>query len=142
MSHEPEFVPVLDGSGYDRGEPKSAAIAVVAVVCVVVLLLVILGAQAFYEHIHEQEVYEKVLAPVGEDLSALRAREDQQLHSYKYIDKSKGHVQLPIDRAMELLAKEYAEGKVQYSTKPTQVKPPEAVNAVAVPVTNAVPKAN
>ena len=39
-----------------------------------------------------------------EDLNQMRAREDQILGSYGWVDKDKGAVRIPIDRAMELLA--------------------------------------
>lgn len=39
-----------------------------------------------------------------EDLKQMRAREDQILGSYGWVDKDKGIVRIPIDRAMELLA--------------------------------------
>jgi hypothetical protein len=37
-----------------------------------------------------------------QDLSDLRAREEQQLTSYGWIDKNAGIVRIPIDRAMQL----------------------------------------
>ena len=37
-----------------------------------------------------------------EDLAALRAREDQTLRSYGWVDRNAGVVRIPIDRAMEL----------------------------------------
>ena len=39
-----------------------------------------------------------------EDLNQMRAQEDQILSTYGWVDKDKGIVRLPIDRAMELLA--------------------------------------
>jgi len=40
------------------------------------------------------------------DLEALRAREKAQLDGYGWIDQAKGRVHIPIERAMELMAKE------------------------------------
>ncbi len=40
------------------------------------------------------------------DLKALREEEDQKLNTYRWIDRSKGIVQIPIDRAMEIIANE------------------------------------
>jgi hypothetical protein len=37
------------------------------------------------------------------DLKAIRAAEDQVLHSYAWMDPEKGVVRIPIDRAMDLL---------------------------------------
>lgn len=39
-----------------------------------------------------------------DDLLALRAREDAELGSYAWIDRDKGLVRIPIERAMELVA--------------------------------------
>jgi hypothetical protein len=42
------------------------------------------------------------------DLDALRARENAQLDGYGWVDQAAGRVHIPIERAMELLAKEAA----------------------------------
>ena len=39
------------------------------------------------------------------DLEALRARENAQLQGYGWVDRANGRVHVPIERAMELLAK-------------------------------------
>ena len=38
------------------------------------------------------------------DLEALRAKEDQVLNHYGWVDRSKGVVRIPVDRAMDLVA--------------------------------------
>lgn len=40
------------------------------------------------------------------DLEALRKREDELLGSYGWVDREKGVVRIPIERAMDLLVKE------------------------------------
>jgi hypothetical protein len=40
-------------------------------------------------------------------LQELRAKQDAQLHAYGWVDQKNGIVQLPIDRAMELVAQHY-----------------------------------
>ena len=42
------------------------------------------------------------------DLEALRARENAQLGGYGWVDQATGRVHIPIERAMELVAKEAA----------------------------------
>jgi hypothetical protein len=56
------------------------------------------------------------------DLSDMRAAEDQLLHHYSWVDRDKGVVRLPIDRAMDILAQRGlpsrpAEGQPQGITK-------------------------
>lgn len=121
---EHEFKPPADpGAGFDPGEPQAKMIAIFAGATVVLLAVVILAIQAYFDRVYQQQVYEKVLEPPSEQLRDLHAREDSELYSYKYIDRTKGLVRLPIERAMELLAKEAAEDRLPYPTKPTAPKP-------------------
>ena len=120
--------------GFDPGEPSARGLLVFIVVAVVILVAVFVGTTAYYEFAREKQEDESVQAKPSEELAALRAREDSQLKTYGYIDKSKGVVQIPLDRAMELIAKEAAEGKVKYNTAPTPVKKePDTAAAPAAP---------
>ena len=56
----------------------------------------------------------------------VRAREDEALHSYRYLDREKGTIRLPIERAMELLASEAAQGKLKYPQRSAPVEIQEA----------------
>ncbi len=138
MSHDADFIALpKDGAGFDREEPSATTIGLLALASVLALVLVFVVVQIYYQHSRDQQIEEKVLLPVSEDLLDLRAREDSSLHSYGYINKEKGEIRVPIERAMDLITKEYAEGKVRYSTKPTPVKPPEPVGGPAPGTTGA-----
>jgi len=133
MSEELKAVEA-NNPGFDTGEVNARGIAVF-LVATVVLLVVVIGAVTFYfNSVQEEQVYEKVLVPVSEDLRNVRAREDSELGSYRYIDRARGAVGLPIGRAMELLAKEAAEGRLPYPTVNTPVKkdPVAVVQTAAV----------
>ena len=93
-------------SGFETTEPRSGAIAMVGAATVILLVLIIVGVQAYYDNVREQQIFVKQLQPVSEDLKALRAREDTDLNSYRYIDRAKGTVRLPISRAMDLVIEE------------------------------------
>jgi hypothetical protein len=108
--------------GFDTAEVNARGVAVFIVVMVVMLVVVIVGVQFYFNSIHEREYFEKVMAPVSDDLRELRAREDGQLGSYGYVNKDAGVVRLPVRRAMELLAKEAADGKLPYPTGDQKVK--------------------
>ncbi len=122
----------MTDNGYERSEPRIGLVASAFGAVVIGLILVVLAVQAVFDHVREQQIYVKVLEPVSEDLKNLRAREDGQLNSYQYVDRTAGTVRIPIERAMELIEKEYAEGRLSYSAKPTPVKaeaPQGAANA-------------
>ncbi len=111
--------------GFDRSEPNVRLIAAFGAFSIVLLVVTVLGLQSYFDRVLAQEVYVKELAPESPTLTTLRTREDEELHSYRYLDRDKGEVRLPIERAMELLASEYAQGKLPYPTRPVPV-PPEA----------------
>ena len=108
--------------GYDSSDPKGGFIAVFAVATVITLIATMLGIQYYFEQAKEEAVYTEVLAPESGQLKNLRAAEDAQLGSYQYVDRAQGSVRLPIDRAMDLLAKEAAENRIVYNTKTYAVK--------------------
>lgn len=102
---------------YDRGEPDYRVLLPFTLICVVLFVAVVFGVQMYYSLYHDNVVYEKVLAPESQELKAIRDREDQQLHSYGTVDKEKGIVRIPIDRAMELVAADAVANKPKYNTK-------------------------
>ena len=62
-------------------------------------------------------------------LSELRKNDDKKLNSYAWVDKAKGTVAIPIDRAMELTLVDLKQKKVEPSAVkaepvPSQVVPP------------------
>jgi len=111
--------------GFDPSEPNAKGLTVFLLVSVIGLVVIYFVTKGFYEFMDERQEELSVQSQPSSDLAAIHAREDAQLKTYGYIDKTKGVVQLPVDRAMELVAKEAAEGKVKYSTAPTPVKKAE-----------------
>jgi hypothetical protein len=125
--------------GFDPGEPNAKGLTVFIFFTVIGLIVVFLGTKAFFEFAIEHQQEESIASRPSEELAAIRAREEMQLKTYGYIDKSKGVVQIPVERAMELVAKEAAEGKVKYSTAPTPVKKAEPGQDGITPVAAAAP---
>ncbi|MCW5980352.1 MAG: hypothetical protein KIT09_19880 [Bryobacteraceae bacterium] len=109
-------------TGFDRHDPNARFLALLGFGLIVLLVAIVFGIQYYYDRVKEQQIYVQVLAPESETLKNLRAEEDEQLHSYRYIDRARGAVRLPIERAMELLAREQAAGKTFYPTTPYPVK--------------------
>ena len=54
----------------------------------------------------ENIVYETNLKPVSADLREIHSMETETLTNYKLLDKDNGIYQIPIDRAMQLIAEE------------------------------------
>lgn len=122
----PDTAVFVEGVDYDHRDARAGLIAAVSAAILVVLVFMIVGVYWLYVVTYEridQQVYSG--AP-SKELLAIREREEENLHRYSFIDKEKGIVRIPIDRAMEILAADYAAGKVNYNTKtyPARPEPP------------------
>ena len=119
--------------GFDHTEPRSGWIAATGVASIIALVGIILAIQYYFDRFAEQQLYQQVLEPVADDLTNLRDREDTELHQDKYVDRKAGTVRISIERAMDLLAKEYAEGRLPYPTAPAAIKPITPEGGVPAP---------
>jgi hypothetical protein len=128
-----EVIPADPREGFDRAEPSAGAIAGFMIMSLVLLVLTIVAIQQYFEHIWNQAVYEKILAPPSEQLREVRGRDDWNLTHYMYMDKASGQVRIPVDRAMELILQDAAAGKTFYPAKPTAPKKEEPAVAVPAP---------
>ena len=98
--------------GYDTGEVNVKKIIVVGLISAIVLAAILIGLYQFFIARAEKQIYESVLKPESVPLRDLRAREDEILNSYKLLDSTKKIYQIPIARAMQLLAEESARPQI------------------------------
>jgi hypothetical protein len=138
-----EIIPADPREGFDRAEPSAGAITTFMVGSLILLVLTILAIQQYFDHIWNEAVYEKVLAPPSEQLREVRGRDDWNLTHYMYLDKPSGQVRIPIDQAMELNLKDAAAGKTFYPAKAYVPKPdvPAAAPTPGAPAATPPPAA-
>src|SRR5271165_724921 len=133
--------------GYDHAEPSGRPLFLLTAIAAVTVVVMVLAVNAYFNHVYEDAVHERELVPASEMLVGLHQREDKQLYAYQLIpDRSKGPVQkpgtvqLPIDRAMDLLIQESGEGKLPFKQQATPVTTDAATPApTAAPAPNATP---
>lgn len=131
--HEPPNYQHSIAAGYEESDAEVGFIAWSDVAIVIFIIVTIFAVQSYFNSLRNHEEFVKVLEPVSEDIRNLRAREDSELHSYKYIDRQAGTVRLPIQRAMELMVNEASAGKPAYPQNSQRVK--ETYPVVADPST-------
>jgi hypothetical protein len=113
-------------AGYETTDAEARPIWISAGGLVVTVALVVLGISLMFAWLHERDLanqqrtrVERVTAAVAEtrpqfpeprlqvapqvDLATLRAREDEELKTYGWVDRKAGVVRIPIERAMDLL---------------------------------------
>ncbi len=76
-------------------------------IAVVILISFFALCIAWFKGAKDSEIAEKQAEYQTTELNELHAKEAEVLSSYKWVDKDKGRVQIPIDRAMELVAQEH-----------------------------------
>lgn len=122
-SSAPDTAILVEGTDFDRHEPKSGLIAIVSASVVVLLVVMIVSIYWLYTVAYEKVEFEQYSGVSSVELQAVHDREEEQLHRYSYIKKEEGVVRLPIDRAIDILDAEFKDGgKVGYNTKSYAVK--------------------
>lgn len=109
-------------TGYEQTDVRVGFIAWSGAAIVVFLIVTLFAVNAYFDSVQQHEEFVKVLEPVSEDLRNLRAREDAELFSYKFVDREKGIVRLPIQRAIDLVTAEAKAGVPSYPTSRQPVK--------------------
>jgi hypothetical protein len=93
-----------------RDDTHNREIVVWGTVSVVVLALMLVWLRAYFFTVRNETVFQSVLSVENPKLVELRAREEAELSGYGWIDRERGIVQLPIERAMRLVVEESAGG--------------------------------
>lgn len=106
---------------HDRSEVSVRGVLIGAAAIVAGVLLSLLAARALLDHFGRPppavtgNPFEQAAGPVlelspREDLQRFRAEERAKLEQYRVIDGQAGIVQIPIERAMDLVAAEHSDG--------------------------------
>ncbi|KAB2881034.1 hypothetical protein F9K33_02205 [bacterium] len=108
------------GVDYERRDanPRKIMIATVSLLSVVVVLII--GLAELFTMVTENQIKEAVLKPESAPLRELRSKEREILNNYKIIDAAKGVYQIPITRAMDLVAEEAYQNAQKKDSKPAK----------------------
>lgn len=104
--------PVHDSHADHLGHPKGfsedrvsvAWITTIALLTIVVIATFAIVINEMFIVSKEQLLYEQDLSKESTALRDLRARETEELNSYRILDADSARYQIPIERAMQLLA--------------------------------------
>jgi hypothetical protein len=107
-------------SGYERQDVNIRRLLLVTLAVLFLIVVIIWAMNEYFFMAREELVYETVLKPESAELRELVARETETLNSYKMIDAQKGICQIPIERAMDVLAREHYQHQ---STQNIKIKP-------------------
>jgi len=100
-------------TGYEKQDASAKSLWIIATVSVTILVILVVIVNDVFVHTREQLVEEMVLSPESVALRELRASEQETLTSYAVVDAKAGIYQIPIERAMKLMAEEAYQSQMQ-----------------------------
>lgn len=93
-------------SGYEKRDVNIRKVFAYAFGSLVVLVFLVILMIDFFVSVREESIHEAVLRPESAALRELRARETEELTTYRVVDSKEGIYRIPIERAMEIMADE------------------------------------
>jgi hypothetical protein len=106
-----------DNGGHEMSDFSWTTVLWLIPLSVITLLVFFYVCIEWFKGAKDNEISQKQSEFVPSELYLLHAKESEILSSYKWLDKEKGRVQIPINRAMELVAQEH-QGKPGKEWKP------------------------
>lgn len=105
---------VQNNESYGQGQeqtddPRASSTALVGVVGVFLLVIIVVWLQAMFNKELQDERLAKQVKPRVASLDEFRARQDAKLRSYGWVDRERGTVFIPIERAMEITVRELSD---------------------------------
>jgi hypothetical protein len=90
----------------DNGDPKVSTTVFVGLLGTVMLVAVMYFASALYDLAQYREIERKIYAARAPEYDALRAEQQANLSTYRWVNQQEGVVAIPIERAIELTVKD------------------------------------
>lgn len=121
---------------YENQDPKNPLIAFLLISSCLFVVAVCAFLSWMFIVARDNEHNRKIDQATYTDLQEFRKAEDAKLNSYQYIDKDKGVVRIPVERAMQLVAEEAKSAAPKAEAAPSVVpagSKPEVKAAAAVP---------
>jgi hypothetical protein len=104
-------------AGYEKKDASVAWIATIALLIVAVIAAFAIGLNEYFLISKESLIYDQQLSTRNKVLRDLRATEEEALNSYKVLNADSGRYQIPIDRAMKLMADEAYQARLDKTKK-------------------------
>jgi hypothetical protein len=89
-----------------RQEANAPLLAVIGIVSILMLIIIIIGVQAWFMAEQRADIERKFGDTQSTSLVNLKTEQTQKLETARWVDQSKGIVQIPIEEAMKLIVKD------------------------------------
>lgn len=96
----------MDEKKATHQDTRTGIILGVGILCVVLFVISLVWLRSYFYQVRNEVEQQQVLTVSNPKLKELHASEQEELNTYGWVDKDKGTVRIPIERAMELVAKD------------------------------------
>lgn len=100
-----------ENGGHEMSDFSWTTVLWLIPLAVIILTVFVYISVSWFKGAKDREIDEKQAALVTRELNILRAKDNEILSQYQWLDREKGRVRIPIARAMELMAKEHQDSK-------------------------------
>lgn len=84
-----------------HGDLNLKLLAVIGIVSTLLLIEIVVVAEAYFYNTQEEEIIAKQVSQPSWELSEILLGQQTELNSYRWVDREKQRVSIPIDRAMK-----------------------------------------
>lgn len=93
-----------------KDDVDTQTVAIIGVFSAIMVFVLILGSQVLYYRMQNTDVTKKFVVPGSADLQTVVTEQRATISTYHWVDKDKGVVAIPIDRAMDLVLRQLQTG--------------------------------
>jgi len=104
--HDHSHTDLRGEAGHDKSGMRVAVVAYAGLLGVVVVYVLIVAIQVWFYNEKNAEI-EAVNREPNQAMRAYHERENERLRTARWVDKDKGVVAIPVDKAMELYATQH-----------------------------------
>jgi hypothetical protein len=91
---------------HHSGDVNIAMVVVSGIVAVLALIIVVVGGQAYFYNVQEEQLQQKVINQENWELKDQMLSQKAELMTYRWVDEQNRRVAIPIDVAMERYAQQ------------------------------------
>jgi hypothetical protein len=95
-------------------DPSAPWTVVIGIIGAILTFALIVALQVLFHRVQDSEEEKKVYSQVSEQLAQIKSQQLENLNSYRWLDRKAGRVEIPIDRAMQLVVAEQAAASSQH----------------------------
>ncbi len=100
-------------SGYEEKDVNVRKVFIYGLAGILILIVLLVIMNEIFIASTDSHIYQSVLVPESPELREIRAQELKMLQGFRVIDEQQGVYQIPIERAMEIIADEAFQKRVE-----------------------------